>query len=443
MSFMRGAITLFKEGIPSTLIIPSPKSQNHSSLNLDRKLISKRLTKIDTILMILRRIPEILKKIPKSLMIFGKTTSRKQKKVKRSVEKTNKDPTKDTNVETIQISPDDFATEPYYKQLLQQNKIRNTEAQNQRQREDYYQDNTTSQKNRNPVDDDDELKRAMQLSKESFVREKQARSEDGMNIESIEGIKIRNDNTEEVTGLEYSKLLDKYDDLADREDDVSLEEEYNQASNRIDDIPDDLTEPLESELGDDELLEGLLNEEMEEPIYRRDQPNSNSNSNQGIRDSKPVQKENSNKSQNKYWDYKSQGHGHGYGGQEMWKLEPRELSDQYLKTENQVKRGIEKTSEVQVTTKVGDPLKDVVFSLSGFGNPERQILKDNATEMGARFRDDLFDGMTTHLICREKNKGKYEMAKKFKNKIWIVKPEWIETCYLRKKRIDERYYELK
>jgi len=358
------------------------------------------------------------------------------KRVKKSVEKTNTDPTKDINVEIIQTSPNDFETEGVYNKLLQQNKMRQTE----RQREGYYQDNT---KNRKPLNDDDELQRAMQLSKESFAKEKHARSGDEMNIESIEGVKLRHENTEEVTGLEYSKLLDKYDNLADREDDVSLEEEYNQASNRIDDIPDDLTEPLESELGDEDLLEGLQNEEMEEPIYRKDQ--SNSNSNQVIRDLKPVQRENSNKSQNKYWDHRN--HGQSYGGQEMWKLEPRELSDQYLKTENQVKRGIEKgtekTSEVQVTTKVGDPLKDVVFSLSGFGNPERQILKDNANEMGARYRDDLFDGMTTHLICREKNKGKYEMAKKFKNKIWIVKPEWIETCYLRRKRIDERYYELK
>jgi len=358
------------------------------------------------------------------------------KRVKKSVEKTNTDPTKDINVEIIQTSPNDFETEGVYNKLLQQNKMRQTE----RQREGYYQDNT---KNRKPLNDDDELQRAMQLSKESFAKEKHARSGDEMNIESIEGVKLRHENTEEVTGLEYSKLLDKYDNLTGREDDVSLEEEYNQASNRIDDIPDDLTEPLESELGDEDLLEGLQNEEMEEPIYRKDQ--SNSNSNQVIRDLRPVQRENSNKSQNKYWDHRN--HGQGYGGQEMWKLEARELSDQYLKTENQVKRGIEKgtekTSEVQVTTKVGDPLKDVVFSLSGFGNPERQILKDNANEMGARYRDDLFDGMTTHLICREKNKGKYEMAKKFKNKIWIVKPEWIETCYLRRKRIDERYYELK
>ena len=72
--------------------------------------------------------------------------------------------------------------------------------------------------------------------------------------------------------------------------------------------------------------------------------------------------------------------------------------------------------------------------------------------MGARFRDDLFDGMTTHLICREKNNGKYEMvrncfknpsnsvikARKFKNKIWIVRQDWVETCYLRKRRLDER-----
>lgn len=97
-----------------------------------------------------------------------------------------------------------------------------------------------------------------------------------------------------------------------------------------------------------------------------------------------------------------------------------------------------------------------MFSLSGFGNPERQILKDNAIEMGARFRDDLFDGMTTHLICREKNQGKYEMvkkhiriilippikARKFKNKIWIVRQDWIETCYLRKRRLDERYLKI-
>jgi len=246
------------------------------------------------------------------------------KRVKHNVEKTNPEP--------IQISPDEFETTHIYEKYLQQSKERSLEARKRQQQQGYYKDNTNT-RNGNPNSaDDDELNRAIQLSKESFARENQGQ----MNIESIEGVRLSQGNKDEVTALEYNKLLDKYDD--DKQDDVSLEEEYNQASNRIDDIPDDLTEPLESELGDDELLEGLENEEMEDAIFTKDQPSAQTSNRGGPREEfKHEQKENSNKSQNKYWDYKNSGHGYGYSGQEMFKLEARELSDQYLRAENQGK----------------------------------------------------------------------------------------------------------
>lgn len=70
--------------------------------------------------------------------------------------------------------------------------------------------------------------------------------------------------------------------------------------------------------------------------------------------------------------------------------------------------------------------KGVVFSLSGFGKNDRDVLRDHAQSMGkeyriykkiinlgARFRDELYDGLTTHLISNGKNPGKYAAVRTF------------------------------
>lgn len=61
----------------------------------------------------------------------------------------------------------------------------------------------------------------------------------------------------------------------------------------------------------------------------------------------------------------------------------------------------------------------MVLSLSGFANPERQRLRDQAISMGfkslisynsvigAKWKNDLYDGVTTHLVCKAQNDGKY------------------------------------
>jgi len=76
-------------------------------------------------------------------------------------------------------------------------------------------------------------------------------------------------------------------------------------------------------------------------------------------------------------------------------------------------------------------LENVRIALSGFVNPERSRIRDQAIEMGAKFDRDLTP-MTTHLVCAFENTPK---AKKFDYGI-IVKKTWIHLQHATKKRID-------
>merc|ERR1719394_1722221 len=112
------------------------------------------------------------------------------------------------------------------------------------------------------------------------------------------------------------------------------------------------------------------------------------------------------------------------------------------------KRKIEqKTAEKILDTKIDRPktskkrtekevpfnkiLENVRIALSGFVNPERSRIRDQALEMGAKFDRDLTP-MTTHLVCAFENTPK---AKKFDYGI-IVKKTWIHLQHATKKRID-------
>ena len=73
-------------------------------------------------------------------------------------------------------------------------------------------------------------------------------------------------------------------------------------------------------------------------------------------------------------------------------------------------------------------LENVRIALSGFVNPERSRIRDQAIDMGAKFDRDLTP-MTTHLVCAFENTPK---AKKFDYGI-IVKKTWIHLQHATKK----------
>ncbi|XP_045109722.1 DNA repair protein XRCC1-like isoform X1 [Portunus trituberculatus] len=83
-------------------------------------------------------------------------------------------------------------------------------------------------------------------------------------------------------------------------------------------------------------------------------------------------------------------------------------------------------------------MDNVVFVMSGYENPERSILRDKLTEMGAQYRSDWKPGCT-HLICAFTNTPKYRQAK---GKGKIVTGKWITECYKNKIRYPWKRYGL-
>jgi DNA-repair protein XRCC1 len=95
---------------------------------------------------------------------------------------------------------------------------------------------------------------------------------------------------------------------------------------------------------------------------------------------------------------------------------------------------VEKKTDLKLIMK-----NKIVFTLSGFQNPERSNIRDKGIEMGAYYKPD-WDDECTHLICAFSNTPKYTQVKK-SNGI-IVKKEWIFDCYKEKKLLDTKKYEL-
>ncbi|XP_012259512.2 DNA repair protein XRCC1 [Athalia rosae] len=83
----------------------------------------------------------------------------------------------------------------------------------------------------------------------------------------------------------------------------------------------------------------------------------------------------------------------------------------------------------------------VVFSLSGYKNPERDNIRRKAIQMGARYvaDTDRRDHGCTHLVCAFKNTPKYNQMK---GKAKIVSHRWVEECFDKKVRIPWRQYAL-
>eukprot|EP00042_Codosiga_hollandica_P047080 m.505678 g.505678 ORF g.505678 m.505678 type:complete len:179 (-) comp57366_c0_seq15:1453-1989(-) len=79
---------------------------------------------------------------------------------------------------------------------------------------------------------------------------------------------------------------------------------------------------------------------------------------------------------------------------------------------------------------------DVVFVLSGFQNPLREQIRNNAISLGASYRAN-WDRSCTHLICAFANTPK---AREVGDKGWIVQREWLDDCIKRQKRLPEARY---
>ena len=54
-------------------------------------------------------------------------------------------------------------------------------------------------------------------------------------------------------------------------------------------------------------------------------------------------------------------------------------------------------------------LEGVVFTLSGFKNPLRGQIRQNAMDMGAKYKGD-WDGSCTHLVCAFTNTPKFNQV---------------------------------
>ncbi|XP_057525928.1 DNA-repair protein XRCC1 isoform X1 [Amaranthus tricolor] len=82
-------------------------------------------------------------------------------------------------------------------------------------------------------------------------------------------------------------------------------------------------------------------------------------------------------------------------------------------------------------------LEGVVFALSGFVNPERGILRSQALEMGAEYKQD-WNSECTLLVCAFHNTPKFRQVEADGGT--IVAKEWIKECYTQKKLVDIETY---
>ncbi|KAF2351561.1 DNA ligase 3 BRCT domain [Trinorchestia longiramus] len=83
-------------------------------------------------------------------------------------------------------------------------------------------------------------------------------------------------------------------------------------------------------------------------------------------------------------------------------------------------------------------LRGVIYTMSGYQNPQRSLLRDKMTAMGASYRPDWTDDCT-HLICAFSNTPKFRAVQ---GKGRIVNHRWIEECYLFRKKMPWKKYAL-
>jgi len=83
-------------------------------------------------------------------------------------------------------------------------------------------------------------------------------------------------------------------------------------------------------------------------------------------------------------------------------------------------------------------MSKVTFVMSGFQNPTRGQLRDQAMEMGAKYRSDWGPGCT-HLVCAFTNTPKYQQVS---GKGRIVKKNWVVDSYRKKELQPWKKYRL-
>lgn len=83
-------------------------------------------------------------------------------------------------------------------------------------------------------------------------------------------------------------------------------------------------------------------------------------------------------------------------------------------------------------------LDGVVFVLSGFENPERGNLRDQALTMGAKYEPG-WNNRCTHLICAFANTPKFNQVK---GKGKIVKKTWLKSCQDNKRRMNTKNFRM-
>ncbi|CAH4031613.1 unnamed protein product [Pieris brassicae] len=87
----------------------------------------------------------------------------------------------------------------------------------------------------------------------------------------------------------------------------------------------------------------------------------------------------------------------------------------------------------------GDILRGVVFTLSGYQNPRRGLLRDAALSLGARYQPD-YTPRCTHLVCAFSNTPKLRAVRASGVACVAVRGEWIEDCARSRRRMPWRPY---
>ncbi|XP_047508001.1 DNA repair protein XRCC1 isoform X1 [Pieris napi] len=87
----------------------------------------------------------------------------------------------------------------------------------------------------------------------------------------------------------------------------------------------------------------------------------------------------------------------------------------------------------------GGILRGVVFTLSGYQNPRRGLLRDAALSLGARYQPD-YSPRCTHLVCAFPNTPKLRAVRASGEACVAVRGEWIEACVRSRRRMPWRPY---
>ena len=87
-------------------------------------------------------------------------------------------------------------------------------------------------------------------------------------------------------------------------------------------------------------------------------------------------------------------------------------------------------------------LKGVKVSCTGLNPQHKDKLHVMAVKLGGIYTATLSTSDNTHLIAGATTGEKYDEAMKSSNPIFIITPEWLEDCFSKKSRLDEKLYEV-